>query len=214
MTSIAISPVNTPQEMEAVARFRYSVYVEEMKRPQRNADHERRMILDSMDSDAVILAAYDSSGQVVGTLRNSYVRNGNLGSYHDAYLLDQLTEGERYKAGVLTRLMTAPGYRGSTLSVRLASHMTTIGLLDGLTTTYMDCNQHLIKFFTSLGFVVHRKSYLHPEYGDVCVMRFNALDLPHLHRLRSPLLPAVQRFLADTQDNSSHALPRERHCDA
>lgn len=202
MTTITISQVNTPEEMEAVARFRYSVYVEEMNRPQADADHARRMIMDSMDTDSIVLAAYDGSGQVVGTLRNNYVRNGNLGSYYNAYLLDQLTDDERYKAGVLTLLMTASPYRGSTLSIRLASRMTIIGLLDGLTTTYMDCNRHLIEFFTSLGFVMHRHSYLHPEYGDVCVMRLDALNLSHLHRLRSPLLPTVKRFLAENQANS------------
>jgi hypothetical protein len=54
-----ISRAQTTAELEAVYRFRYSVYVEEMNRTQRYADHELKQIKDPLDDFGHILYATD-----------------------------------------------------------------------------------------------------------------------------------------------------------
>ena len=61
----------TEEEKEAVYRFRYDIYVEEMGRSSAAADHENRRLVESEDETARIwYAAQD--GEVVATHRFSW----------------------------------------------------------------------------------------------------------------------------------------------
>jgi hypothetical protein len=60
---VAIRRVTAPNEFEAVSRFRYSIYVEEMNRKQKYADHDRKAFIDPLDGKGVQLyAAWGESG--------------------------------------------------------------------------------------------------------------------------------------------------------
>src|SRR5581483_12277560 len=58
----------TPEEEEAVYRFRYSVYVEEMGRYQGTADHAGRRLVEPEDDHSLIFFATDGD-EVVATAR-------------------------------------------------------------------------------------------------------------------------------------------------
>ena len=60
----------TEEEKEAVYRFRYDVYVEEMGRYGEAADHENRRLVEPEDETARIWYAAED-GQVVATQRIS-----------------------------------------------------------------------------------------------------------------------------------------------
>jgi len=47
-----IRPVASSAEFAEVCRFRYQIYVEEMQRKQRYADHNKRIIEDPLDLTA------------------------------------------------------------------------------------------------------------------------------------------------------------------
>lgn len=66
--AIDVRIATTPEELEAVYRFRYRVYVEEMNRQERYADHDRKRIEEPMDAENTIIGAF-KDGQVVGTVR-------------------------------------------------------------------------------------------------------------------------------------------------
>jgi len=72
-----IRKVNTPDEREAVYRFRYSVYVEEMNRPKKYADHASRKITDPLDEHGDIFAVFEGP-RVVGTVRVNLLRRDPL----------------------------------------------------------------------------------------------------------------------------------------
>src|SRR4051812_14697767 len=58
-------------EREAIYRFRYEVYVEQMHLYRSTADHERRWLRDVDDDGAVLLYAA-LGGQVAGTIRINF----------------------------------------------------------------------------------------------------------------------------------------------
>src|SRR5436189_4098176 len=83
----------TAEEKEAVYRFRYSVYVEEMGRYQGSADHVGRRLTEAEDAHSWIYYARNGD-EVVGTARLSWGGNGfsdrQIEEYSLARFLDEL----------------------------------------------------------------------------------------------------------------------------
>ena len=73
--AIRVARAETDDEQEAVYRFRYSVYVEEMGRYQESADHEGRRLVEPEDEHGWIFFACDGD-DVVGTARLSWGADG------------------------------------------------------------------------------------------------------------------------------------------
>lgn len=62
----------TAEEKEAIYRFRYRVYVQELGKPMKHADHERKRLYEAVDDDEEHTANFyckGSDGQVTGVLR-------------------------------------------------------------------------------------------------------------------------------------------------
>jgi hypothetical protein len=184
--SVVIRRVAKRNEFEAVSRFRYAIYVEEMSRKQKYADHANKKIIDPLDDDAVRLYAAWSEGEVVGTVRSNYLRWSDIGEYAEQFALAGMPDNLQATTSITTRLMVHSRYRNTPLAVRLACETYQNGLEDGITTDFIDCNDHLVPYFTGLGYLVHRNNLIHPEYGIVTVMRLNLNDLDHLDQVRSP----------------------------
>jgi GNAT superfamily N-acetyltransferase len=178
---------------EAVFRFRYDIYVREMSRPQKDADHERARIEDALDADALLLAAKDAASPlIVGTVRANIVGRASRGIYEDIYGLASLSEEARELTTITTRMMIARRLRGTALAVQLASALFARGLDRGIETDLIDCNRHLVPFFTHLGYR-QMGTVSHPEYGDVTVMRLDVRDVAHLRAVGSPLACVHER---------------------
>ena len=192
---------------EELFRFRYSVYVEEMDRVQRYADHEAKTIIDPLDEIARQAAAFvpaensvDASGQgrkaekIVGCLRANDVRDCDIGEYEQFYDIDKLSAEERDKVMICTRLMVAERYRRTTLPLKLMVAHYEDALDHKISTAFLDCNDHLQGFFGKFGFK-HLGRKMHPEYGDVHIMRLDLEDAEHLEKIRSPYWPYLRRRL-------------------
>ena len=184
---LKITTAKTEEELLALFRFRYSIYVEEMDRTQHYADHENRLIRDPLDDFANTLIATDEKLGIVGTIRTNFLRNGDIGEYIDLYKLDKLSGIELETSSITTRLMILPSYRSKALAVKLSKAAYTLGLNNGIRSDYIDCNPPLDKFFGRLG---HRYIHqcTHPEYGDVRVMRLDLCDKSYLESINSPFL--------------------------
>jgi hypothetical protein len=63
---IRIREASNHEELEAIFGFRYRIYVDEMGRPQKDADHDRRRIRDALDDTAFNLAAWNDE-RIVGS---------------------------------------------------------------------------------------------------------------------------------------------------
>ena len=178
---------------EAVFRFRYDVYVREMHRPQKDADHERGRIEDPLDANAHLFAARDPmSGRIVGTVRGNIVADATLGLYENLYGLASLSPAERRVTSMTTRLMIERGRRGSMLALHLAAALFERGIALNVETDYIDCNAHLLPFFEHLGYRRLRMIH-HPDYGGVTLMRLDVGDVAHLRRVGSPLAAVHER---------------------
>src|SRR5688572_6621386 len=128
---VQIREASTPDDREAVFRFRYRVYVEEMGRVQQYVDHRARRVEVPLDRRAEVLAAWDGA-EVVGTVRFNYAGRGGLGYYVGLYGMERFAPFFPARTCVTTKLMVASRLRNTTLGLRLCKHGCAAALRDGM----------------------------------------------------------------------------------
>jgi GNAT superfamily N-acetyltransferase len=190
--SIEIRKVRTESEARAVFRLRYQVYVEELGRTQRHADHAARLVQEPLDSCANLFCAYQGS-QLVGTVRTNYTRDSPLEAYEQLYEMSRSGTSHPHSTSITTKLVVAPEHRNSTLGFRLATAAYCVALCDGIMFDFVDVYPARVAFFERLGYRVHLPHTMHPEYGSVVVMRIEVRDERHLSQVRSPFLRYLLR---------------------
>lgn len=189
--ALAVRQVRSARDLRQVGRFRYAVYVSEMGRPQKNADHQQLLIIDDLDLGSIVLAAWDA-GRVVGTCRVSFCHSCDIGPYEQWYRAPQVAKASWPDAtAILTRLMVAPERRGSLLAMKLASEAFLLGQRNGIRCALMDCNEHLLLFFAAMGWRLVG-NFDHPEYGLVYTHLFDLDDFAHMAKIRSPFLRTLR----------------------
>lgn len=194
--------VETPEEMDRVAEFRYRIYVEEMQRKQTYADPTRRRILEPFDRTGVNWYAEDK-GEIVGVIRTNFARDTDLGYYVKLFGLESVGEDFPARSLLTTKLMILPEYRSGTLALQLAATVYQFGLDEGMRYNFIDCNPHLEAFFQRMGFKKYWPKVVHPEYGEVLPLCADMLDVEYLDSIGSPILRLMRSPRAQ-------ALPRRR----
>jgi len=194
MNAVQLSVCHSQKELQDLFAFRYRVYVEEMKRPQKYANHAAKLIRDPLDNRGrnIIARAGD---EIVGCVRVNFSRDGDLDYYERLLAMDKVGHSHPTATSLCTRLMVAPDYRRSTLAVRLACASFDMGLRNGIVWNFVDCNDHLVEFFTRLGYECTHQA-VHEEYGLVNVMRLNILDENHLRDAGSVFFKLLRNFKA------------------
>jgi hypothetical protein len=120
---IEFHTVETAAELEAIQRFRYDVYVEEMGRYGSIADHEHQLLGDEEDTRSWIVYATDS-GRVVASTRVTWGGAGISTRQIEQYQLEPfLAEIPAERLAVGERTMIAPSWRGVDLFPALTDHL-------------------------------------------------------------------------------------------
>ena len=187
---IRIREAGSHEELQAIFGFRYRIYVDEMGRPQKDADHDRRRIRDALDDTAINLAAWNDE-RIVGVARVNFARNGHLGMYEDFYEMNGVAADHPSRTSIVTRLMLAPEFRHSGLAVQMFCACFGIGMRHGIRWNFVDCNRPLVPLFLRFGYSEHLPMATHPEYGLVHRLRLDLLDVENLQRVKSPFLDVL-----------------------
>lgn len=140
-----------PADKEAVYRFRYSVYVEEMGRYRDTADHVGRRLAEPEDDHSLVFLARDDD-DVVATVRLTLGDMGFSDRQVNQYRLEPfLAEiGPDYLA-VGERAMVNPRYRGTGLLEDLMVHSRSYVENHDLRMIFGACEPHLLSLYLGLG---------------------------------------------------------------
>jgi hypothetical protein len=184
--AVTIRKAESPSDRERVYRFRYDIYVMEMKRAQKYADHAARTIREPFDETGHIFLAEDEEERVVGTVRNNFARDTDLGAYRELYSMAILGAEHQPMISICTKLMLSPEHRRGTLAHRLCTSVYTFALTRNILFDFIDCNPHLEDYFQRLGYRKYQERIHHPEYGDVLPLVLALTDLAHLEEVGSP----------------------------
>ena len=157
----------TDEQKEAVYRFRYSVYVEEMGRYQGSADHAGRRLVEPEDDESWIFSARADDGEVVGTVRLSWGGNGFTERQIEEYRLDPfLVELPPEHIAVGERLMVKPELRGTGLVEEVAKCSNDTGLAHDVRIQFGACEPHLLSLYLGDGLRTYSATNINtPEAG-------------------------------------------------
>jgi len=149
--TVEVFRARSEQDREELFRFRYGVYVEEMGRYHRTADHQGRRLVEPEDANSILYGARED-GQVVGTSRLTFGADGFSPRQIDQYSLGPfLSEVPARLMAIGERLMVAPRLRGSTVSSRLRDLALEDIEAGGVRLVFGNCEPHLLSMNLSAG---------------------------------------------------------------
>jgi hypothetical protein len=191
----------TDEERQAVYRFRYDVYVQEMGRYRGVADHEERLLVEPEDDySRIFYAARD--GEVVGTSRFTWGGDGpfsarQIEQYHLAPFLAELPP-EAMVVG--ERGMVAPHLRGSGLFREMGRETRRFVNDRRIQLIFGACEPHLLSLYLGRGARTYAKRNVNsPEAGYLIPIVTVVEDVDYLRRIGSPDAESLQDFGADAR---------------
>ncbi|MET0627195.1 MAG: cyclic nucleotide-binding domain-containing protein [Acidimicrobiia bacterium] len=142
----------TDEQKEAVYRFRYTVYVEEMGRYQGSADHVGRRLVEPDDEQSWIFYARADDGEVVGTARLSWGGTGFTERQIEEYRLDPfLAELPPEHIALGERAMVKPDLRGTGLIEEVLDLSNNTALEHDVLIQFGACEPHLLSLYLGRG---------------------------------------------------------------
>jgi GNAT superfamily N-acetyltransferase len=167
-----VGRADTDEDKEAVYRFRYTVYVEEMGRYQDTADHVGRRLVEPDDDLSWIFYARDDDGDVVGTARLSWGGNGFTQRQVDEYGLQPfLAELPHEYIGLGERVMVRPDLRGTGLVEQVLACRDETGLAHDIRIQFSACEPHLLSLYLGRGRRTYSTTNINtPEAGYLIPM--------------------------------------------
>ena len=147
---LEIRTATTPEELEAVQRFRYSIYVEELGRYQATADHAGHRLVDAEDEGSCVLYAVDGD-EIVGTVRATWGGEGFSERQIEQYGLGPfLAELPHEVLAVGERMMIAPDRRGADVFMALGGPLDEWMQAHGVKVVLGACEPHLLSMYIAL----------------------------------------------------------------
>ena len=188
-----IKRAETEEELLDIYRFRYRIYVEEMKRTQEYANHSERIVREPLDKEADILGIWDNSS-VVGTVRFNRADASDLGYYTDMYSMGIMETYHPGKTTITTKLMIEKPFRNMGLAIDLGCALYELRRPEGYEFNFIDCNDNLIPFFEFLGYRKYKDRVVHHEYGEVTPLVLVGSDLEYLKKCCSPFVELCEKY--------------------
>lgn len=200
-SEIRIAVAETQDERDAVYRFRYAIYVEEMGKYRSVADHRRRMLFEPEDAQSRITYA-EQDGVVVATARGTWGGVAPLPprmveQYGLAPFLEELPQSA---ISVGERGMVAPHLRGTDLFLKLIGSGLRFANEKRIQLCFGDCEPHLLNLYIGLGQRTYSKRNVNSaEAGYLIPIVFVPEDVEYLRRIQSPLLEYLHDFGSDAR---------------
>jgi len=141
----------TADQREAVFRFWYSVYVEEMGRYRKIADHANRQLRGPEDDRSRIFYAEDD-GQVIAACRFSWGAEGFSDRQIEQYQLEPFLREVPHEVMLVgERTMVAAAHRGGSVYVDLAYSTTPMAEELGILLSFGASEPHLVSYYAQFG---------------------------------------------------------------
>lgn len=197
--------VLTPEDLERVGRFRYSIYVEEQGKTARYADHARKTLIEPEDrSPKSMVLLIEREGEVTGSVR------ADIGPF-DAEIAAQLQlhrlQFLRQEQMLLfSRMMIALDERHRDATPKLFFAALGLALSKGLRIGLLTCQPKLRPMFEAYGALQYGVEFQHDDAGTQIPMaslgepayfasrQSPATEWVRMHRPESPHTNAFLRI--------------------
>jgi N-acyl-L-homoserine lactone synthetase len=206
---LRIVRVSGEKDLVGLYAFRYRIFVEELGWMARK-DHGAHILVDEFDRDAVNYAAYDDSGEVIGSVRA--VPDGPLGlPLERCRVLDGYRDDKRLVE--LSRLAAAPEWRRTRLAALLMKAgyqcAESLGATHLVIDSYVGNGQGTDRLYLKMGFRQLAEAYPDPDYLWKQSVVTLALDCDRARTEWQKRLPGLSRFFAGQDDRIDHGAPQD-----
>lgn len=209
---LEICRATTAEEVEAVQRLRYAVYVEELGRYRGAADDATGRFAEPEDDHSWIFYVRDGN-EVIATSRLTWGGHGfsdrQMTQYDRAPFLDELPADVM---AVAERLAVLPPYRGAGLFEQIVEHNQPFVESHGLRVVIGCCEPHLLSLYLAKGQRTYADRNINsPEAGYLIPL---VTFIPDVEALRGvghttqpgELAAVIERVLAQSGTVRSHTL--------
>jgi hypothetical protein len=174
----------TEEDLKQLYQLRYKVFVEELGRPEKYADHELKEIKDPLDEIADNMIAVDE-GRIVGAMRFNFCSQIKDSLYKDVYRLDKFGSFYPDYISINTKLIVTSEKRHRNVALELAMTLYT-NRVSKVNFNVIDCYPFMVPFYLKFGYRFYTSNVIHPEFGEV-VSLVLVKDSDYLKRIGSPL---------------------------
>ncbi len=203
-----LSVASTDRELAEVYCFRYRVYVEELGKEPRSADHQHKCIRDGLDPASLHLTCR-SNGELIGVLRLSLLDRAELPAWlADGLRLHELRDWSPSELSHSSKLIVSQPHRNQDVATRLVQEMYRVVCDDGRRLHFVHCRPPLVPFYEYLGCQRYASEFVDDD-GKACFPLVGLLrDREYLESIRSPLAspanvnasdPAAREWFAQRQ---------------
>lgn len=193
MTPVHVA--KTKEEREAVYRFRYEIYVDELGRKLGGADHDKRMVHDEEDEQPTSLHLYAGPvDDIQGVVRLRCWPPGEVPDYERGILaLDSIPGVEEESIAEVGRLMIRRTLRGKLVLASIVRAIYENGA-GRARLAFCYCSPGLVRHYERLGYRPYSASLIDTPDGMevplICVLS----DAKRFKKLGSPVADLVGRY--------------------
>ena len=184
----------TEAELTELYQLRYKVYVEELGRTQKYANHELKEVREPLDDTAHNMIAV-AEGKIAGVMRFHFCDGINDSFYREVYRLNLFADFYPARVSYTTKLIVTNEYRQKSVALDLAVACYKLGV-SKVCFNVIDCYPVMVPFFLKLGWRFYTENVIHPEFGEVIPMVL-VKDINYLTKIHSP-------FAAYSASNSEY----------
>lgn len=193
-----ISVAQGRDEIEAIGRLRYELYVARDGKAYAHADHARRSFLDAVDNVSLNFQA-KRDDHLLSAVRLTWADD----AADDPQLARLVrSSGLRRLSGVVvnSRFIVKPSPGGHRLVVPMLQQVYRAGLIAGARYCYLATRPQLASFFERCGFKPVDATFADPIAGPMRLLCLELHNVEHLELTRSPLLPIFLARFASARD--------------
>jgi len=195
---VQIGIATTNDEKEAIYKFRYQVYIEEMGKPLESADHSNGKIYDPVDDWSILIYAQINS-IIIGTSRLTIAKAVDF-----PVLLQKIFSMDKFESlypqarlSLATKLAIKAEYRGSQVLYSISSKAYEVWRKHNVQYTFGGCNPYLIPLYEQLGFQRFAANFTDPGYGMLTPLVLIIEGVDHFRAVRSPFYRIARRWAND-----------------
>lgn len=195
----------TEAERQAIYRFRYQVYVEEMQKRPSGADHQAKTLSDPLDETATLLYVIQDD-QIIATLRRNRLDACELPpSLEQALAISKFARAcSRSALSLSSRLMVAPAWRNSLAVGSLVLEAYRIAREQEIQFDFLHAALWLMPFYRALGYRHYAPHFLDPDVGLQVPQVLLLEDAEYLQAVRSPFARLARQSASQSTSQSTN----------
>jgi nucleotide-binding universal stress UspA family protein len=216
MTLSDVNVVVSPEQLERVGAFRYSVYVQEQGKHAPHADHATRVLIEPADRAASSVVCYvERGGGIVASLRIEFLEAQDQAHATSFSVFNFVPSSQML---FFSRLMVATDSRCSPATARLLQFGFALAIMKDRSLGLLTCKPALVPLFERFGCLQYADSFMHADHGlqspmailgEVAYLRERAAPLADWLDTYRQQSPYTERFLAVARASSARPRPRE-----